>query len=386
MKNAVPPFMQSFSELVAAHSVSSIDPRFNVSNREVIELLANWFAGLGFKTEMQLVSTDPDKLNLIACLGEGEGGLVLSGHTDTVPFDENLWHQDPFQLIEKDNRLYGLGSTDMKVFFSVILSTLEKLDLEKIKRPLYVLATCDEESTMAGAKALVNSGQALGRYALIGEPTGLKPINMHKGILIESIKLIGRSGHSSDPALGVNALEGMHKVIQALFELRKDIQSQYRNDKFRVPVPTMNFASIRGGDNPNRICGECELTIDMRPLPNMNLEECRAEIRRAAMQAIDGSDLIIEFSATFEGSNGMFTDSESEIVQIAEKLAGQPTGTVAFGTEGPYFNSLGIDTVVMGPGDIDQAHQANEYVERDRIEPMVDILHNMIHHFCIRAD
>ena len=146
--------MEAFSSLIAAPSVSSIDPLFNQSNRAVVEMLAGWFEDLGFATEIQLVSSDPDKLNLIACLGQGEGGLVLSGHTDTVPYDESLWTQDPFKLCEIDNRLYGLGSTDMKGFFPIVLAALEKIDLGKLNRPLFILATCDEESTMAGAKAV----------------------------------------------------------------------------------------------------------------------------------------------------------------------------------------------------------------------------------------
>jgi acetylornithine deacetylase len=378
--------MEAFSRLIAAPSVSSIDPHFNQSNREVVEMLAEWFSALGFATELQLVSSDPDKLNLIACLGQGEGGLVLSGHTDTVPYDESLWQQDPFKLSERDNRLYGLGSTDMKGFFPIVLAALEKIDLKKLNRPLFILATCDEESTMAGAKALVSSKHAFGRHALIGEPTGLKPINMHKGILIESIKLLGSSGHSSDPAFGNNALEGMHSVIGRLMKLREVFQAAQQNPAFKVPVPTMNFASIRGGDNPNRICGDCELTIDLRMLPSMNLNDCRAEIRRSVMQAIDGSGLTVEFDEVFSGTPAMQTDKNAEIVRLAEKLAGEPSGTVAFGTEGPYLNSMGMETVVLGPGDIDQAHQANEYISLERIDPMITILQDMINHFCIQKD
>ena len=384
MTTLSPTFMEVFSKLIAAPSVSSIDPRFNQSNREVVEMLASWLEDLGFDCELQVVARDPDKLNLIACKGKGEGGLVLSGHTDTVPYNESQWHQDPFKLSEIDNKLYGLGSTDMKSFFPIVMAALEKIDLGKLNHPLFILATCDEESTMAGARALVSSKRALGRHALIGEPTGLQPINMHKGIMVESIKLVGSSGHSSDPGLGVNALEGMHTVIAALMKLRDDIQAKQRNTAFKVPVPTMNFASIHGGDNPNRICGDCELKIDMRMLPGMELEDCRAAIRRTVMQSIDGRGLIVEFDDVFSGLAPMQTDSESEVVRLAEKLAGEPTGAVAFGTEGPYLNAMGMDTVILGPGDIDQAHQANEYLVMDRIEPMIGILEQMIKHFCVK--
>ena len=374
--------MEAFSRLIAAPSVSSIDPLHNQSNREVVEMLANWFSDLGFSCELQLVSSDPDKLNLIACRGEGSGGLVLSGHTDTVPYDAQLWNQDPFKLSEIDNKLYGLGSTDMKSFFPIVLASLQKFDLDKLKHPVFILATCDEESTMAGARALVNSERSFGRHALIGEPTGLQPINMHKGILIETIKLTGQSGHSSNPALGKNALEGMNRVINGLSAWRDNLQQEQQNPNFKVPFPTMNFASIQGGDNPNRICGDCEMTIDLRLLPGMDKDECRAGIRHTVMQSVDGRGLTIEFDAGPTAMDAMQTDENAEIVKLAEKLAGEPTGTVAFGTEGPYLNSMGMDTVVMGPGDIDQAHQANEYIVMDRIDPMIDILQKMIKHFC----
>lgn len=386
MSKNTPEFMQAFSQLVALPSVSSVDPLFDQSNRQVIELLASWFEDLGFDCELQLVSSNPDKLNLIACQGEGDGGLVLSGHTDTVPCDENLWQQDPFSLKEKDNKLYGLGSTDMKSFFPVIMASLEKIDLHKLEKPLFILATCDEESTMGGARALQASGRKLGRHALIGEPTGLQPIRMHKGMLVESIKLIGQSGHSSNPALGKNALEGMHEVIAALMSLREEIQSREINPEFKVPVPTMNFAAIQGGDNANRICGECELTIDMRILPGMELDESRATIRQRVMQAVDGRGLAVEFDPVFTGLEAMRTDNEAEIVRLAEKLSGNASGTVAFGTEGPYFNSMGMETLILGPGDIDQAHQANEYLELKRIQPMIEILKEIIENLCMERE
>ncbi len=375
--------MEAFAQLVALPSVSSVDPDFNQSNRGVIELLANWFEDLGFSCELQLVSSNPDKLNLIACYGKGDGGLVLSGHTDTVPFDEGLWQQDPFSLKEVDNRLYGLGSTDMKSFFPVILATLEKIELAKLNRPLVVLATSDEESTMAGAKALQACGRKFGRHALIGEPTGLQPIRMHKGMMVESIRLLGQSGHSSNPFLGNNALEGMHEVIAGLIKLRRELQDKNHNPDFEIPYPTMNLASIHGGDNANRICGDCELTIDMRLMPGMDIDESRASIRRSVMQSVDGRGLTVEFDPVFSGMPAMQTERDAEIVRLAEKLTGNESTSVAFGTEAPYFNSMGMETLILGPGDIDQAHQANEYLETKRIEPMIDILRQVIENFCI---
>ncbi len=386
MNNNIPGFLESFAKLIATPSVSSIDPMLDLGNREIIDLLADWLDDLGFSIELMPIPNHPKKMNLIACLGSGEGGLVLSGHTDTVPYDEGKWQQDPFVLTERDNKLYGLGTSDMKCFFPLIMEVIHNMDLKKMNQPLYILATADEESTMSGAQALLDSGRKLGRYAVIGEPTGLKPVHMHKGILIESIKLTGQAGHSSNPALGNSALEGMYAVISALMAWRKKIQQEHVNDQFAVPIPTLNFGSIHGGDNPNRICAECTLTIDMRLMPDMVLEQVRADMRDVISRSVEGSGLVLEVHSVFNGAPAMHTDPGSEIVRLAEKLSGHASGTVAFGTEAPYLNSMGMQTVVFGPGDIDQAHQANEYIAMDRIQPMLDIMQKLIGHFCVEEN
>ena len=379
----LPAFKESFSALVATPSVSSIDARHDQSNVPMVDLLADWFASLGFNIETLAVADRPDKVNLVASLGAGAGGLVLSGHTDTVPYNESAWQQDPFRLTERDGRYYGLGVTDMKCFFPIVMQALQSLDLNRIKRPVILLATCDEESTMAGARALVDGQRGLGCYALIGEPTGLQPVIRHKGVMVETITLSGQSGHSSNPALGNNAMEGMHEVMNALLRWRANLQQTFSNDNFDVPVPTLNFGSIRGGDNPNRICAECELKIDLRLLPGMQVQAIRDELHSAVTQAVAGSGLGLEFDEVFPGLPPMETDPQSDIVKVAEKLTGHAADTVNFGTEGPYLNALGMDTVVLGPGDIDQAHQANEYIEQKRIQPMQALLEKMIAHFCM---
>ena len=383
MNQNAPDFMECFTRLVATPSISSIDPSLDQGNRAVIEILAGWLEDLGFAIELMPVAGQSGKLNLVACSGQGEGGLVLSGHTDTVPCNAERWQQDPFTLTEKDNRLYGLGASDMKCFFPMVVDVIRNMDLKKINQPLYILATADEESNMSGARALAESGRKFGRHALIGEPTGLVPVNMHKGVLMETIRLIGRSGHSSNPALGNSALEGMHAVISALLSWRNEIQQQYTDNNFEVPVPTLNFGSIRGGDNPNRICAECVLTVDLRLLPAMDHDLIKDELHRVIMSSVAGSNLEVKIDKIFAGVPAMHTDADAEIIRLAENLSGHAVSTVAFGTEGPFLNSMGMETVILGPGNIDQAHQANEYLALDRIQPMMDILNRLIGHICI---
>ena len=379
----LPAMSEMFSQLIAAPSVSSVNSEFDMGNKLVIDLLAGWLSDLGFEIELQGISDQPLKYNLIAKLGAGDDGLILAGHTDTVPYNENLWQSDPFKLTEKDDRLYGLGSSDMKGFFPLVLEALREIDLTKLTRPLIILATADEESTMAGARALVDKNQLRARYALIGEPTGLQPIRMHKGVMMESIIVHGQSGHSSNPAYGNNAMEGMHKVIGELLDWRRDLQEKYQEPLFEVDVPTMNLGHIHGGDNPNRICGECELQIDLRLLPEMDVESLRGSLNQRVANVLADSGLTYEIQSLTEPVPPMFTAASSPIVTVAERLSNRKAGSVAFATEGPFLDLMGIETVVMGAGDIDQAHQPDEFVALDRLEPMIDILKNMIFEFCM---
>jgi acetylornithine deacetylase len=259
----LPALKALFSTLIAESSVSCTQPALDQSNAGVIARLSDWFGALGFACETQEVT--PGKFNLIATLGSGPGGLVLAGHTDTVPYDAALWQADPLRLREADDRWYGLGSCDMKGFFALILEAVRELDPRQLRQPLIVLATCDEESSMDGARVLADAGRPLGRAAVIGEPTGLRPIRLHKGILMERIDILGQSGHSSDPSLGHSALEAMQAVMGELLDLRAQWQREYRNPLFLVPQPTLNLGCIHGGDNPNRICGQCALEFCRLP-------------------------------------------------------------------------------------------------------------------------
>ncbi|MGL4795838.1 MAG: M20/M25/M40 family metallo-hydrolase, partial [Aeromonas jandaei] len=206
-------FFSLYKNIIAIPSISSTDPKWDQSNEAVIRLLADWFTRLGFQCEVTALPELPGKFNLVATIGQGEGGLLLAGHTDTVPFDEGGWSKDPFKVTEEGNRLYGLGTIDMKGFFAFIVEALKEIDLTKLTKPLRILATADEETTMAGARAIAAAAELKPDYAVIGEPTGLVPVVAHKGHMSEAIRITGKSGHSSDPANGVNAMEIMHKAM-----------------------------------------------------------------------------------------------------------------------------------------------------------------------------
>jgi acetylornithine deacetylase len=378
-----PDCIEMIEQLVAIPSVSSINPELDMSNQEVIHLLAGWLQPLGFQVEITQLANNPGKYNLIATAGKGDEGLLLSGHTDTVPFDEGRWSQDPFQLTRRDGKLYGLGVSDMKGFFALVVEAVRDLDLNRLNQPLTILATADEESSMSGAKALVEEKRKLGRHALIGEPTGLKPIRMHKGIAMETIRLLGRSGHSSDPSFGVSALEGMHRVIGEILQWRDELQRNQRNPEFKVEVPTLNLGRIQGGDSPNRICAQCELQIDLRPLPGMELDQLREELSSRLGKLLQGSELKLEMESGFAGIPAMETSQDAAIVRVAEELTGEKSISASYATEGPYFQKLGMETIILGPGDIDQAHQPDEYLGEERIKPMIKVLQGVIQRFCL---
>ncbi|MGV6826325.1 MAG: acetylornithine deacetylase [bacterium] len=378
-----PRLKEMFQALISMPSISSVSPEWNQSNEVVIDTLAEWFGNLGFSIEKMPVPGCPGKFNLIASLGKGADGLVLSGHTDTVPYDEQRWNSDPFALLEADDRWYGLGSTDMKGFFALVLEALSEMDLTKLQKPLIVLATADEESTMCGAKSLVDTGQLLGRHAVIGEPTDLMPVRMHKGIAMEAIRIEGQSGHSSNPALGNNAMEGMHLAIAEIMRWRTELQQQYQNTAFEVAGPTVNLGHIHGGDNPNRICADCELHIDIRPLPGMHLDPLREDLHKRVQHVLTDSGLRVSYKPLFDGIPAMETDASSEIVKAAERLTGHDAKAVAFGTEGPYLNAMGMETIILGPGSIDQAHQPDEYMPLDQIDPGKKIIQQLVRQFCL---
>lgn len=384
MTTHAPPLRKMLEDLISTLSVSSVTPAFDHSNRPLIDLLAGWLDRAGFRVEILPIPGHAGKFNLLGTLGSGPGGLVLSGHTDTVPFDAPLWTHDPLRLTEADGRYYGLGIADMKSFFALALEAARSFSAGKFDRPLMILATADEESAMHGARALVAAGRPLGRHALIGEPTGLRPVRLHKGVMGESVRLIGRSGHASDPSLGNNALDGMHEVMTAVLAWRDTLQHTHHHPAFKVPYPTVNLGYIHGGDNPNRICGECELHLDLRVLPGLDPAELRAELARRVAEVSERRGLTWSVSALFEPIPPAETPADAEIVRACESLTGHRAEAVNFGTEMPFLNQLGMDTVILGPGDIAQAHQPDEYLALDRIPPMLDILRALIRQFCLR--
>jgi acetylornithine deacetylase len=382
MATSLPPLEQMIRQLVAIPSVSSLQPALDQGNGAVCAQLADWLEPLGFRVELKPVPGMPGKLNLVARSGPGEDGLVLAGHTDTVPCDAALWQSDPFGGELRDGRLYGLGSADMKSFLAVAAHAAARVDLRRLERPLVILGTADEESGMGGAKALVAEGERLGARVLVGEPTSLQPIDRHKGVLMERIRITGRSGHASNPAAGLNAIDGAMAAIRALQAFRARLAAELPELGFPVPGPTLNLGAIRGGDNPNRICASCELDVDLRLVPGMTTASARAGLRAAVSEALEGSGFGLAFAALFAGVDPLAPGERRELAVACEHASGHACGAVNFGTEGPLFQQLGMEVVVCGPGEIAVAHQPDESIALAEAARAVEMVEGLVRRFC----
>ncbi|CQH55063.1 acetylornithine deacetylase [Yersinia enterocolitica] len=387
----LPPFIELYRALIATPSISATDSALDQSNEALINLLAGWFADLGFRIEIQPVPDTRHKFNLLASIGEnsvgkkssgeGSGGLLLAGHTDTVPYDEGRWTRDPFTLTEHDNKLYGLGTADMKGFFAFILDAVRDIDASTLSKPLYILATADEETTMAGARYFAASTQLRPDFAIIGEPTSLQPVRAHKGHISNAIRITGQSGHSSDPARGVNAIDLMHESITELMKLRTTLQERYNNPAFAIPYPTMNFGHINGGDAANRICACCELHMDIRPLPGLtlsDLDELMTEALAPVSARWPGRLSIDQLHPPIPGYE---CPTDHHMVGIIEELLGERTAVVNYCTEAPFIQQI-CPTLVLGPGSINQAHQPDEFIDMAFIEPTRELIGQLVDHFC----
>ena len=383
--NKLPNFTDALTQLIASPSISSTQASWDQGNHNIIQLLATWFEQLGFSITIQKVPETNDKYNLLAKLGSGTGGLLLAGHSDTVPFDENRWQSDPLKIISKDDKFYGLGTCDMKGFFAFILQACKGLTAQQIKKPLYILATADEETTMAGARFFAASQLAKPDVAIIGEPTNLVPVVMHKGHMSHRISVLGQSGHSSKPALGINAIEIIHQVIGQLINLKETLSNTYNNESFDVPSPTLNFGAINGGDNANRICGHCTLDIDMRSLPSISDSELinfLADSLKPLAKKYPGR---VIFEELHPSSPSFEQVTPTHLVYLAEEISGHQCCAVNYATEAPFIQQLGCQTIVMGPGSIDQAHQPNEFLAFSEIDKTTTMLVKMIQHYCLNA-
>src|SRR5437868_1768183 len=363
---------ETLAQLVKINSVSS------GSNADIVEYLERRCAAMGLVTRRLPYRDDLgiEKINLIALTKDvAEVELALVGHTDTVPYDPN-W-TDATNLTERDGRLYGRGSCDTKGFIAAALTAVETTDLSRLNKPLALIFTADEEIGLRGAKQLAQAKPLRVHYSVVGEPTSLRPIRAGKGYSLAEVIVKGREAHSAYPALGASAVFRAARLIVHLETIAKQLQ-QEQHTAFDPPYTTLNIGLIHGGSAKNVLAGECRFTLEWRPIPSQPSERVLELFNAAIHEETQADpDFQCEVEAT-RADSGFETSLNSPLIKLLEKATGKDSGTVAFGTEAAQMMALGSESVVIGPGDIREAHRTGEFVPVDELERCVEILKEVI--------
>jgi acetylornithine deacetylase len=373
---------QLFAKLVNFDTTSS------KPNRACIDFIRDYLNGYGVKSDI-VASDDGTKACLWATVGRGaEQGIVLAGHTDTVPVEGQDWHSDPFALTERDGKLYARGACDMKGFIACVLAIVPELAKLKSIRPFHLAFTHDEETDMAGAQRLtarLREQNIKPEWVWIGEPTSLRIINSHKGVAAFATRITGMPGHSGQPDKGLNAIElgvDFMNIVRRVAQEKKD--KPFKPSRFDPPYTTFNLGVVKGGTAENIIAEHCEILWQARAHPGDDLAAALDSIERMTAAEIEP-----RFKA-FAPKAGMKTCTCCNIPPFlpskdnpGEKMLANLTGhhqpeAVSFATEAGFFQKLGTHVVVCGPGSIDQAHKADEFVEKSQLSSCIDLLRQVL--------
>jgi len=365
-------------DLIAFPTVSA------ASNLAMIDYLAQRFEDCGAKVHLM---RDPSgtKANMFATLGpEEDGGILLSGHSDVVPVTDQCWSSDPFRMTRRGNRIYGRGSCDMKGFIAAAVAMAPRFAQARRNRPLHFAFTYDEEVGCIGAGHLVRSLGALGikpSVAIIGEPTQMRIIEGHKGCYEYTTRFQGLEGHGSAPDLGVNAVEYAARYVSFLLDLKDQLRSMSPPESpFDPPWTTVNVGAMSGGTVHNVIASKAQVDWEMRPISKTDADfvklhldgYCRDVLLPSMKAAFPGASIETEVVGEVDG---LVPVLENEARRIVAALTGSnKVGVVPFGTEAGIFQNIGMDVVVCGPGSIEQAHKADEFIEVDQLEKCLAML------------
>ncbi|WP_278923686.1 MULTISPECIES: acetylornithine deacetylase [Pseudophaeobacter] len=369
------------NDLIAFPSVSS------ESNQALITYAAGLLDDCGAKIDF---TTSPcgRKANLFATLGpEVDGGILLSGHSDVVPVTDQDWSSDPFNMEERDGRLYGRGSCDMKGFIAATLAMAPIYATQVNARPIHFAFTYDEEVGCLGAQHLAEDLAARGilpGVAIIGEPTEMRVIEGHKGCYEYSTHFHGLPGHGSAPDLGVNAVEYAVRYVSELLQLKQRLRGMAPvGSRFDPPWTTVNVGAMQGGVAYNVIAPKAQVDWEMRPVCARDADFVKTALRRLCeeellpemRQIYPEADITVETIGEVAGLEPM---AENEARRIMSELTGaNGADLVAFGTEAGIFQAMGMDVVVCGPGSINQAHKADEYLSLDQLDQCLSVLQKL---------
>ena len=369
------------SELVAINSVSA------KSNVEIVEYVEQRCVALGFQLRRFPYVDDKgvEKVNLVAIAGTTfestpKVTLALVGHTDTVPFDPN-WG-DALILTEQEGKLYGRGACDTKAFIAAALSAVERVGIHSLKQPIALIFTADEEIGLIGAKHLAEAKAIKASYAIVGEPTSLRPMRGGKGYCLAEVTVKGREAHSAYPALGQSAIAGAARLINRLEGVANHLSLE-THPLFDPPQTTLNVGLIQGGTAKNVIPGECRFTLEWRPIPGQGPDRL-LDLLSSAISEEKKLQPELEFKVNASRTDGGYeTSADSTLVKLLERLTGLESGTVAFGTEAAQLTELGAESVVLGPGDIRVAHRTGEFVPINELQKCAEFLARAIESLCL---
>lgn len=348
---------------------------FDTTSRNSNLALIDWaearLAGHGARIRRSY-NPERTKANLFASFGEGPGGVVLSGHSDVVPVDGQAWTTDPFRAEIRDGKLYGRGACDMKGFIAVVLAQAETFAQAPLRSPIHVALTYDEEAGCLGIAPLLQDLAQAGIRpdgCIVGEPTSMEMVTAHKGGRVYRCTVHGRAAHSSLTPRGVNAIEYAARVISFIQDLswREEAQGP-RLEGLDVPFSTISTNMISGGNGRNIIPAACEFFFDYRYVPGKPPEEFIEQIRAYIAEHVEPrmkrghpqAGVALELTGSIPG---LSPDEQSSIAGLARSLLRpRPSAKVSYGTEAGFFQQAGIPSIVCGPGSIEQAHKADEFV------------------------
>lgn len=354
------------------------------SNLQLIDWVEEYLGAYGVPCRRSYDETGA-KANLLATLGPPvEGGIVLSGHTDVVPVDGQSWSSDPFQVTERDGRLYGRGTADMKAFSATALALVPDFLARPLARPIHFALSYDEEVGCIGVHGLVADLAAnLPKPALVvvGEPTEMRVVNAHKGVAGFATRIRGKPAHSSQPHLGGNAIVAAARLVNKLHEMAKEKRAKpLVGSGFEPPYTTFGIGVIEGGSALNIVPEHCHFLWEFRRVPGDDPEEILARFEAFARDEVlpelrefaPEAEIVTERRATVPP---LAPEQEGAAETLLKRLTGaNQVHVVSYGTEGGIFQEAGLSTVICGPGSIDQAHRADEFIERSQIALCAEVL------------
>ena len=367
----------SYTPIEMIEKLIAFDTTSRNSNLDLIDFVADYLDGLGVAVT-RTFDDDGRKANLFASLGQDRaGGVVLSGHTDVVPVDGQPWDSDPFAVVAKDQRLYGRGVADMKSFIAIALALMPEFIATDLKSPLHLALSYDEEVGCIGVDRMIAGIEAAGiapEIVIVGEPTGMKVANAHKGIYSFRTEVTGFEAHSSATHLGVNAVMIAADLIGFLSRMAEEMKSRAEPDSgFDPPFTSVHVGTVEGGTALNIIPRRCRFQWEYRLMPEADSEEIIERFEAYATSLVPAMQAVAEGAGIHSERRSRVPGLAVENASPAERLVMALTGDnraikVSYGTEAGKFQQTGASTVICGPGHIAQAHKPNEFIDIAQIE------------------